>query len=355
MIKKSWQLLCSLAKSFSNRKVIAPFFIAVAILFATGSAFSVETYVVNDGGDKQVVKSYEGDATAVLRDMGKTVDALDELSVSENESGEIEITITRAGTVNIAVDGETKSVSVRHDDTVLKALERANVKLGQYDELSVAKDAKVEYGSTVNVARVDIVAKTKTVEIPFESEVKENSNKTAGKTQVLQEGVKGEKQQIYQVKTRDGVVVSETLMREVVLKEPTNKIVEKGTAKPKTVAKSAVIAGNGTISSRDGTYRYTKVLEVTATAYSAEEHPSNQWTASGKRARVGLIAVDPRVIPLGTRMYITSMDGKSWIYGYAVAADTGGAIKGNKIDLYFNTVRECNNFGRRKAKVYILE
>ncbi|MEG2570833.1 MAG: 3D domain-containing protein, partial [Clostridia bacterium] len=75
----------------------------------------------------------------------------------------------------------------------------------------------------------------------------------------------------------------------------------------------------------------------------------------GAVARVGLIAVDPRVIPLGTRLYITSMDGKRWVYGYAVAADTGGAIKGNKIDLFFNTEAECYDFGRQKAKVYILD
>ncbi|MBR5479900.1 MAG: 3D domain-containing protein [Clostridia bacterium] len=139
-------------------------------------------------------------------------------------------------------------------------------------------------------------------------------------------------------------------MKETVLTQPIANITEHGTK-----VSANVIGASGTITSRDGALRYSKVIEVTATAYSAEEHYTNQWTASGARARVGLIAVDPRVIPLGTRMYITSADGKSWVYGYAVAADTGGAIKGNKIDLYFNTVKECNRFGRRKAKVYILE
>lgn len=72
------------------------------------------------------------------------------------------------------------------------------------------------------------------------------------------------------------------------------------------------------------------------------------------RAAWGRVAVDPRVIPLGTRMYIETADG-SLIYGYAVAADTGGAIKGNIVDLYFNTYQECVNFGRRAVKVYILD
>jgi len=352
MIKKIWQLLCSFGKHFSSRKVIAPIFIAVAVLCATGSAFSVETYIIRDGDETKVCKSYEKDADVVLSETGVQVSNLDEVTVSENADGEIEIKILRAGTVNISVDGQTKLVTVRHDDTVSKALERAGITLGELDELSVGAENKVEYGSTVGIVRVAVSEQTKSVEIPFESEVKENNQKDAGQTTVLQEGQKGEKQQVYQVTTRDGVVVSETLMREEVVKEPVTQIVEKGT---KTKVTANVVGGSGTISSRDGTFRYTKVIEVTATAYSAEEHYTNQYTATGARARVGLIAVDPKVIPLGTRMYITSLDGKSWIYGYAVAADTGGAIKGNKIDLYFNTVRECNNFGRRRAKVYILE
>jgi 3D (Asp-Asp-Asp) domain-containing protein len=71
-------------------------------------------------------------------------------------------------------------------------------------------------------------------------------------------------------------------------------------------------------------------------------------TASGKSARVGRVAVDPRVIKLGTWLYIED-------YGLCEAADTGGAIKGNKIDLYMNSNSECNQWGIRHKKVYILE
>ena len=72
------------------------------------------------------------------------------------------------------------------------------------------------------------------------------------------------------------------------------------------------------------------------------------------KVRYGVVAVDPRVIPLGSRLYIEAENG-TWIYGTAVAADTGGAIKGNKIDLYVESYSDAINFGRRKAKVYILE
>lgn len=77
-------------------------------------------------------------------------------------------------------------------------------------------------------------------------------------------------------------------------------------------------------------------------------------TALGTTARYGAIAVDPSVIPYGTQMYIVSDDGV-YIYGYAVAEDCGGAIRGNMIDLYFDTVAECFEFGRRACTVYILD
>lgn len=72
------------------------------------------------------------------------------------------------------------------------------------------------------------------------------------------------------------------------------------------------------------------------------------------KAGPGVVAVDPRVIPLGTRLYIASTDGTA-DYGYALPGDTGGAIKGNKIDLFFSTASQVRQFGRRNVTVYILD
>ena len=76
-------------------------------------------------------------------------------------------------------------------------------------------------------------------------------------------------------------------------------------------------------------------------------------TASGMKAARGIVAVDPRVIPLGTKLYIESLDGSA-DYGYAIAGDTGGAIKGNRVDLFMDTKAEALQWGRRSVKVYIL-
>ena len=98
-----------------------------------------------------------------------------------------------------------------------------------------------------------------------------------------------------------------------------------------------------------------RVITCEATAYTSaadECGKSDGITASGMMFRVGVVAVDRSQIPLGTKLYIESLDGK-YVYGYCIAADTGGAIKGNKVDLAMNTKAECFQFGRRSVRVYI--
>lgn len=109
----------------------------------------------------------------------------------------------------------------------------------------------------------------------------------------------------------------------------------------------------GTITTATGeTLSYSYVVDVSATAYTTE-NAHNRITATGTVARVGAIAVDPTVIPYGTRMYIVSRYG-NWIYGYATAEDCGGGIKGHRVDLFFDTIYECFQFGVRDARIYIL-
>ena len=91
---------------------------------------------------------------------------------------------------------------------------------------------------------------------------------------------------------------------------------------------------------------YTDCLTVEATAYSG-----GGKTAMGTATGEGTVAVDPDVIPLVSRLYITAEDGSSWVYGYAVAVDTGGSIQGERVDLFFWSESDCRAFGRRSAKV----
>ena len=112
-----------------------------------------------------------------------------------------------------------------------------------------------------------------------------------------------------------------------------------------------------------GDFTARKAIKMVATAYEAGprstgKRPGDKGygiTASGARAKRGTVAVDPRVIPLGTKLYIKSLTPGVPDYGFAIAQDTGGAIKGNKIDLFMDTVWECLQFGRRPVMVYILQ
>ena len=114
-------------------------------------------------------------------------------------------------------------------------------------------------------------------------------------------------------------------------------------------------------SSRGDVVRYSKILNMNATSYTASfadtgkhpDHPAFGITYTGMKVREGMIAVDPRVIPLGTKVYV-EIPGPAPDYGFAIAADIGSAIKGNLIDLYFDSAERVSRWGKRKVIVYIL-
>lgn len=175
-----------------------------------------------------------------------------------------------------------------------------------------------------------------------------------GESNVSIQGNTGLIKKTYAVRYENGVEVSKVLIQEDIVVKPVDTIIHVGTKERqiKTIA--------GTYTTKPASYK--KYIDVSASAYdlsyaSCGKRPGDRGygiTASGMRAQVGVVAVDPRVIPLGTKLYIEAPDG-SWVYGMAVAGDTGGAIKGNKVDLFFNTYSECIQFGRRTARVYILD
>lgn len=176
-----------------------------------------------------------------------------------------------------------------------------------------------------------------------------NDEKYVDYEQVVQNGRDGMKKSVYQESYIDGKLISKSLEEEIVFKEPVDKIIEVGT-KEYTLATSR------------GGFRFDAEFDMVATAYdlsfeSCGKNPGDPYygiTASGTKAEPGTVAVDPSVIPLGTKLYIASTDG-SPDYGFATALDTGGAIKGNRIDLFMESNSDANNFGIRQVKVYILE
>lgn len=260
---------------------------------------------------------------------------------------ELEISIKRAVPVSIVADGEVKPVRTAAD-TVAGALSGAGVQLDDQDLVEPGLNSPIESGMRIRVVRITHEILTEEKEIPFETVVKYDDTMYKGMEKVLQKGENGKINQEIRVTYHDGEEVNREKVKEELLKEPSNRVVSRGTI--------------NSIETSRGTVRFKKAMVMSSTAYDATfestgknpGHPQYGITRSGTKVRPGVVAVDPKVIPLGTKLYVKSLDGRP-DYGFASAEDTGGAIKGNKIDLYFESPEDVRKYGRRNVLVYILE
>ena len=197
-----------------------------------------------------------------------------------------------------------------------------------------------------------------TVTVPFETIRTANHDLPVGQERIVQQGADGSRTALYEVTVADGREVSRRLIGESVVSAIV-EIIEYGTA-AEVLSEDDRISqvqtnpdGSGLLTFDSGaTLKFTSVKSVTATAYTAGRGGAGYITASGTPARAGAVAVDRRVIPLGSKLYIVTDDGK-YVYGLAVAEDTG--VIGNRVDLYYDDYDQCILFGRRPATIYILE
>ena len=145
------------------------------------------------------------------------------------------------------------------------------------------------------------------------------------------------------------------MINETVTRQPVNEIILVGTGEELAENSKAPAIGDGVIVTADGeVLTYSRKEKFRATAYTHTDSGCDMTTATGTQVRVGAIAVDPRLIAYGTRMFIVSNDGK-YVYGIATAEDCGGGIKGDQVDLYFPTTKECFQFGKRGVTIYFLD
>ena len=240
-----------------------------------------------------------------------------------------------------------------------QVLDRLNIELGKHDLISKKTDAAVESGDSIVINRVKITYKKKTESIPYSKTRQANPKMAKGTEAVTTAGKNGSTVYTYKLTSIDGAKPTSELVKTKTT-QPVTQVTSYGTRVPAPalsgLSQSRDYITNiddekGTITTVSGsTYSVRRKLTCSATAYTAH---AGARTATGRKAAVGVIAVDPRVIPYGSRMYIQTTNG-SMLYGIAVAGDCGGGIKGNSIDLYFNTLSQCYSFGRRMCTVYVL-
>ncbi len=299
--------------------------------------------VIEDGKEIAAFTTAQTEQARLLEIAGVTPGGEDkvEMTVSGNN---IAISIKRAFPVTITADEHIITVMVTEGHTVAQVLKMAGVSLGDKDRLSADKTTLVSAGMEISLVRCSARTVTVTKELDFAKVTEKTDELYVGESKIKQEGKNGEQVLTYEVVYEDGKEISRKLVKTTVTKAAADEIKLVGTKEKKTVAPAK---NGGSVDLGDA-----RMIKVTATAY-CNTSDGGQLTAMGKVPTYGTVAVDPSVIPLGSKLYICSADG-SYVYGYAVAGDTGGAIKGNKIDLFLGSESECRAFGRRQMCVYIL-
>jgi uncharacterized protein YabE (DUF348 family) len=250
------------------------------------------------------------------------------------------INIKRAVNVKVFADGKEQDI-LSSEENVGTLLKAEGITPDPDDRVEPDSSSKITPGLEIKIVRVETKVLKESLAVDFKTVTKYNSSLANTKQKVLQEGKAGQKQITYSVVYEDGQEVSRKAVSETVIKKPIDKILVKGTYPLMPV------------SSRGDIMPYSKVINARATAYWAVNGVGHTYTASGRKAvrdpdGYSTVAVDRNVFPYGTKLFIEG-------YGFAIAADTGTSIIGNKIDVYFNTYKEACQWGAKYVKVYVLK
>ena len=228
-------------------------------------------------------------------------------------------------------------------NTVKELLQDEDIKYSKQDKIEPALDKDLKEGMTVTVTKVKTETKEVTEALSFNTDEEKDSELEKGESRTISEGEEGKVERTYEIVYENGEEVDRTLLEENVVQKPKNKKVAIGTKEEvETVYTSNSQEPSG-----------GKELTMEATAYGADCAGCSGISATGMDLRGSptpkVIAVDPNVIPLGSRVWVEG-------YGEAIAADTGGAIKGNIIDVLVESeAYAADNWGRRTVKVKILD
>lgn len=281
------------------------------LLLLSQTAFAQNTYVITDGETVVVHTTFVTDPIAILDEAGLELDE-DDTYITQTTDGVSEITVRRG------------------------------------------EDAPAETEATVQTLRT---TETYATTIPYEIVYCSDASLPAGTQRVLTNGETGEMSCTANVEYLDGSEVSRTVLSQTVTRQPVNALIAVGTGEAaiqEVQTSGQLQISNGMITLPTGeVLTYTDSMTVYATAYTCEGYMG--ITATGTVAREGAIAVDPDVIPYGTRMFIMSEDGE-YIYGIATAEDCGSKdhIYGSRIDLHMDTYQQCRQFGARDCLVFFL-
>ena len=339
----------------SKRKVLLIRTIAVCIplcliLLLSQTAFAKNTYVITDGDRVITYTSSATDPRQVLGEAGLELDEDDTYTTQEG-NGVSEITVRRNQTIYINYYGE-EMTAASLGETVAELLQRLNLSYGENDTISWPLSDDTFDGMRLRVENVIHQEQTYTTTIHHDTTYCYDPSLPEGMEQVIVKGMDGELLCTATVTYVNREEVSRTVLTQTVTRSAVDEVIAIGTglaASPASDAHMPIITDNMIILPNGEVLTYVSAKTGRATAYCLRG-----TTATGTSAQEGVVAVDPRFIPFGTRMFIITNDGE-YVYGIAAAEDAGdGNIVGNRIDIWLPTWSECVQFGYRECTIYIL-
>lgn len=288
-----------------------------------------------------------------FEEINLSVSEHDDLSVDLETPIEEDLSVTLDQALKVVVNDADEEEEVWTTERTIEAfLKEQDIELGELDRLEPSKEEEIDKDTTVTITRVEEVTDTKEEVIDFSTVRRNDSSLEQGTEEVIASGSDGLLERTYKVTLENGKEVERELVSEEVKKESEQRVVAVGTKViEQTVSRGGSSSSSNTESKETSSDNDVLYMEATAYNWDCGSCSGTGRTATGYNVKAnpdGVIAVDPSVIPLGTKVYVEG-------YGYAVARDTGGAIQGNKIDLHMRTVEEARQFGRQRVKVEIIE
>lgn len=338
-----------MANTENQRSAVRVITAIAAMTIVWTSVFSVSAQAISDESKTYTETKVSGEPLVLPNG-----DAI----VSKNVA---DIDVVPAVSVNIKVGAKDyKSYDVPKS-TVKEALDHAKIKLGDYDTVDKSLKAKVKENTKIKVTRVTFKKVSKTKSVMYKTTTKKTSKLFVGQKKVTVKGKKGTKKVTYTNKIVNGKITKTIVSGTKIIKKSKKKVVLVGTKRKDyrmlvnnpTKYKTKSKGGIGTFYDHNGKkVAYKKLVKGPATAYSAQ---AGAYTAVGSRVKIGGVAVNPRQIPYGSKVYVETPN-KKLVYGYAVANDTGGFVHTSStvIDLFYPKESTCNTWGRRPVNIYVL-
>ena len=330
--------------------------VAVPVVFLltmlSQRVFAQNTYVITDG-DQVIVHTTNTSDLAIVLDEAGVVAEPDEYYTTQTEEGVYDITVQRNDTVTIQQGDNTQDVLIQ-DETVGALLERVGYSAEAGYVTSADLTAVPADGMVIAVDHVVTNEEVYTVEIPFKEYIVNDPRLPEGAEQIVREGVVGQELRTADVEYRNAVELSRTVKSREQIRAAQAQIVAVGTGELLGQTEQMPLIGDGVIVLPSGeVLTYYAEDSYIATAYTQYDAGCDTITSCGTSVRWGVVAVDPSVIPYGTRMFIVNSDG-SFVYGMGTAEDCGSAIQGKRLDLYMPTLDEAFDYGRQPVTVYFL-